>query len=68
MPVKGLAHSYGPVVGSIKGAAPSVDGSDARRGDAGRQYTSTEAVFDEARGKGGQDPDLVMAAIVHGLC
>ena len=54
-PVEGLAHSYGSVAGSIQGAALLADWSDERRGDAGWQCTSAEAVVEEAGEKGGQD-------------
>ena len=68
-PVEGLAHSYGPAVGGIKGAALFVDWGDEGLGDAGWQYTSAEAAVEEAgeeRGPDPVDPDLVTAAIFHG--
>ena len=61
--VKGLAHSYVPVVGGIKSATKW---SDSLLGDAGRQCTSVEAVGEGAGEKDSQHPDHVTAAIVHG--
>ena len=63
---KGLAHGYGPVVDSIECATFLVDGSDERRGDAGWRCTNMEAVVEDSGEKGGQDPDIVTAATIHG--